>query len=129
MELAVITNLKNHVPYSAEQIDKICHILPDDEIRWIVERKIAEMKSPLKSMILTWEKERAGYRLKIILTEEVAEESAVPETRCVNIGYIDKWEYDALNSLIFAGRRLFFRLRKDFPMLRRKLSTYRFPCT
>lgn len=107
----------------------ICRILPDDEIRQIVDREIASMESPLKSMVLTWKKVRTEYRLEIILTEEVVEGFAVPETRCVTVACIGECEYDARNKLVMAGRRLYFRLRNDFPMLQRRLSTYKYLST
>ena len=123
---AIIMNLKGHVLYSAEQTDKLCKILTDDEIRRIVEREITRMVGPLKSMVLTWEKSRTEYRLEIILTEEKTGGFAVPEERCVTIGCIGAHEYNALSELLTAGRRLYFRLKKDFPVLQRRLSTYKF---
>jgi hypothetical protein len=118
--------LKEPVIYSAVQNDNICRILPDDEICRAIDREISSMERPLKSMVLTWKKVRREYRLEIILTEEVVEGLAVPETRCVTVGCVGEREYDARNKLVVAGRRLYFRLRKDFPMLQRKLNTYKY---
>ena len=111
---------------NAVQTDNLCRILPDDEIRLSVEREISSMKYPLKSMVLTWEKSQTEYCLVIILTEEIIEGTAAPETKHITVGYIDEKEYGALNTLVMAGRRLYFRLRNDFPILQRRLSTYRF---
>ena len=104
----------------------ICHILPGEESCRAIEQELADMERPLKSMVLTWQKVRREYRLEIILTEDVAEGSAVPEMRCVTVGSIGECEYDALNKLFLAGRRTFPRLKKKFPMMRCKLSIYRF---
>lgn len=46
--------------------------------------------------------------------------------RSIVVSCIDECEYDAWNKLVVAGRRLYFRTRKEFPMLQRKLSIYRF---
>ena len=119
-------NFMGPVINSAEQADNLCRILSDDEIRLIVEREISSVKHPLKSMVLTWEKVQREYLLEIILTEEVAEGSATPEARCITIGCIGECEYNAPNRLLMAGRRVYFRLRKDFPMLRRRLSISRY---
>lgn len=108
------------------QDNSICHILPDDEIRQIVKREISSMKCPLTSMVLTWKKARTEYLLEIVLTEEAAKDSVAPTTRCVALGWVGECEYDALNKLFVAGRRLFLRLKKDFPMLRCKLSKYKY---
>ena len=108
------------------QDNTICHILPDEEIRRAIEKELADMERPLKSMVLTWQKVRREYRLEIILTEEETEGSAVPEVRCVTVGSIGECEYDALNKLFLVGRRAFFRLKKEFPTMRCKLSIYRF---
>lgn len=119
-------NFKEPIINNAVQADNLCRILPDDVIHLFVEREICTMERPLESMVLTWEKDQTEYCLKIILTEAIAEEMVVPETRSVTIGYIDEREYGALNTLLMAGRRVYFRLRKDYPMLRRRLSAYRF---
>ena len=108
------------------QDNSICRILPDDEIYRAVDREIRSMERPFKSMVLTWEKVRGEYHLEIVLTEEAAEDSVAPARRCVTVGRVGECEYDALNKLLVAGRRLFLRLKKDFPMLRCKLSIYRF---
>lgn len=105
-------NLKEPVINSAVQTDNICRILPDDEIRLLVEREIGNMERPLKSIVLTWGKVRTEYRLEIILTEEGAEGLVVPETRRVTVGCVGECEYDAVNKLFVAGRRLFLRLRE-----------------
>ena len=120
-------NLNGHVLCSAARTDKLCTILPDDEICRIVEREIGSMEYPLKSMLLTWEKGQREYLLEIVLTEKGAEKLSMPRTRRVTVGSISEQEQDALRQIFIEGRRLYFQLRKDFPMLRCRLTIYKFP--
>lgn len=108
------------------QENNIYRMLPDDEICRVINREIVSKERPPKSMVLTWGKVCREYHLAIVLTEEAAEDSAAPATRCVTVGCIGECEYDALNKLFVAERKLLLRLKKDFPMLRCKLSTYKY---
>lgn len=108
------------------QVDNLCRILPDDEIRRAVDREVSSMVHPVKSMVLTWEKLRTEYVLEIVLSADTAEGQETTGTRRIAVGCVSEREYDALNKLVMAGRRLYFRLRGDYPKLRRRLSTYRY---
>lgn len=103
-----------------------CRLLVDEEIRSHVDRDIHAMSRPVKNMVLTWTKTQTDYVLETVLTEEASDVPGVPERRSVKVGRVSNIECDALNKLSMAGRRLYFRLREDFPMLRRKLSAYKY---
>jgi len=103
-----------------------CRLLADEEICSLVDREILAMSQPVKSMVLTWTKTQTDYVLEIVLTGETADVPGTPERRSVEVGRVGNIEYNALNKLSMEGRRLYFRLRKDFPMLRRKLSAYKY---
>lgn len=107
-------------------VKAVCQLLSDDEIRARVDRELLRMTRPVKSMVLTWTKNRTEYMLEIVLTGETADVPRPPERRSVEVGRVGNIEYNALNKLSMEGRRLYFRLRKDFPMLRRKLSAYKY---
>jgi len=61
-----------------------------------------------------------------VLTGETPDAPGTPERRSVEVGRVDNIECNALNKLSLEGRRLYFRLRKEFPMLQRKLSAYKY---
>lgn len=104
----------------------VCRILPDEEICLLVDREILTMSQPVKSMVLTWTKTQTDYVLEIVLTGETPDVPGAPERRSVEVGRVDNIECNALNKLSLEGRRLYFRLRKEFPMLQRKLSAYKY---
>ena len=107
-------------------VKAVCQLLSDDEIRARVDRELLRMTRPVKSMALTWTKNRTEYVLEIVLSGETADFPEVPERRSVEVGRVGSMEHDALNTLVMTGRRLYFRLRGNYPLLRRKLSTYRY---
>lgn len=116
-----------------EYIREICvlEIMSDDQIQQSIKEELQKMESPIGSMVLTWEKTRTEYFLEIIMRGDakvVCRCSEAGDTADYHlvVGKISAYEYDAVNKLFVAGRRLFFRLKKDFPMLRCKLSTYKY---
>ena len=103
-----------------------CQLLADDEICRRLKGELLQMEHPIKSMELTWEKQRREYVLEIILTGDGSTTQENPERRNVPVGRIAEGEYNALNQLVMAARRLHIRLKGEFPLLRRRLSTYRY---
>ena len=106
--------------------NRALEIMPDDQIRQRIREQLQQMGSTVESMVLTWTKTQTDYVLEIVLTGETADVPGTPERRSVEVGRVGNIEYNALNKLSMEGRRLHFRLRKDFPMLRRKLSAYKY---
>lgn len=92
-------------------------LLPDEQIRQGIREQLQGLDSPPESMMLIWRKEKMEYLLEIVLEGT---------TQQLTVGRIGVFEYDALNRLAIAGRRLYFRLRKEFPTLQRKLSRYQY---
>ena len=104
----------------------ICPLLTDDEIRWLVDQELLLMSQPVKSMVLTWTTKQTDYVLEIVLTGETPDFPKMPERRSVEISRVGSMEQNALNKLVMLGRRLYFRLRGNYPLLHRRLSTYRY---
>lgn len=100
---------------------RMLELLPDEEIRQKLSEKLQEPSGPPERMVLTWRKEKLEYLLEIVMAG-TAEESA---QRLV-VGRVHVNDCDALNRLAIAGRRLYFRLREEFPALQRKLSRYQY---
>lgn len=111
--------------------NRVLEIMPDDQIRQWIREQLQQMGNAVETMVLTWGKTRTEYVLEIVLT---GERRNAPEclgigqktSHHLKIGHVNACEYDALNKLSMEGRRLYFRLRKEFPMLRRKLSVYKY---
>jgi len=106
-------------------------IMADGQIRQNIREQMQRMESSIESMVLTWAKTEAEYVLEIILIGEAKDDCGYSEAGemmnyHLRIGQINVHEFDALNRLSMAGRSLYFRLRKEFPMLQRKLSTYKY---
>ncbi len=99
------------------------YLLPDEDIREAIYQKIHLMESSSEGMELRWEKTSAEYLLEIVVYS--TPQSDIKEQRII-VGRIRGDEYNALGRLIMAGRRLYFRLHGEFPMLRRWLSSYRY---
>ena len=101
---------------------RMLKLLPDDQIRRELSQQLQELGRPPDSMVLTWRKEKLEYLLEIVLTGDAAEEPL----RRLTVGRVRIHDGDALNRLAIAGRRLYFRLREEFPALQRKLSRYQY---
>ena len=101
---------------------RMLELLPDDQIRRELLQQLQEMGSPPDSMVLTWRKEKLEYLLEIVLTRK----AATVEPWRLTVGSVRVHDCDALNRLAIAGRRLYFRLREEFPALQRKLSRYQY---
>lgn len=101
----------------------ILELLPDDQIRRELSEQLQELDGPPDSMVLTWRKEKLEYLLEIVLTGKTAAEKSA---RRLIVGRVHVHDCDALNRLAMAGRRLYFRLREEFPALQRKLSRYQY---
>ena len=99
---------------------RVMEIMPDDEIRQKLHEQIRRLDMPPEDMILTWRKEGVEYLLEIVLTG-----SEMVQSQRLTVGRVHSYAHDAMNALIMSGRRLYFRLRKEFPTLRRKLSRYK----
>ena len=95
-------------------------IVPDEQIRRMLIEQIEGLGCNPESMVLVWRKEKQMYLLEILLAVNSGEK------RRLAVGYVYSYEYDALNRLATAGRKLYFRLRKEFPILQRKLSIYQY---
>lgn len=103
----------------------ILGILEDQEISKCIQECMEELEFAAESMELRWDRTTTDYCLIITITER--EKNGVSVLRHnIQIGRIGIHEADALNKLIMAGRRIYFRLRRDFPMLQRKLSKYQY---
>lgn len=101
---------------------RMLELLPDDQIRRELSQQLQELGGAPESMVLTWRREKMEYLLEIVLTGETAAE----KPRRLTVGRVHVHDCDALNRLAIAGRRLYFRLREEFPALQRKLSRYRY---
>ena len=109
----------------------VLEIMPDDQIQQEIKEQMQKMEGPIDSMVLTWEKTRTEYVLEIVLIGEAKDgcgysEAGEKTNYRLRIGQINVNEFDALSRLSVVGRRLYFRLRDEFPMLRLKLSTYKY---
>lgn len=92
-------------------------LMSDEQIRQGIQERLQGLDSQPESMLLTWRREQMEYLLEIVIEGT---------TQQLTVGRIGVFEYDALNRLAIAGRRLYFRLRKEFPTLQRKLSRYQY---
>lgn len=105
--------------------------MPDDQIQQSIWEQLQNMATPIESMVLNWNKNSTEYVFEIVFVGKmkgVSECQATDEkARCyLEIGYANSCDYNALNRLIMAGRRLYFRFREDSPMLQRDLSKYKY---
>ena len=100
---------------------RVLELLPDEEIRQKLSEKLQELGDSPERMVLTWRKEKLEYLLEIVM-DGAGEEPA----RRLVVGRVHVNDCDALNRLAIAGRRLYFRLREEFPALQRKLSRYQY---
>lgn len=122
--------MMNVVTRYAQKISAM-EIMTDDQIRQNIMAQLQRMERPIGSLVLTWEQVSTEYVLEIVLLGEKRDicgcsEAGEKINYRLRIGQINIHAFDAFNKLSLTGRRLYFRLRKDFPMLKRKLSVYKY---
>ena len=105
-------------------------IMPKDQIRQNLREQMQKMENFIESMVLTWGKTETEYIIEIVFhcgAKDVCEcsEACEKTTYHLIVGKINAFVPNPTRRLFVEGRRLYFCLRKEFPMLQRKLCLYK----
>jgi hypothetical protein len=101
----------------------------DDDIRGFIRHQLAVWSDALGEIELTWFENEDEYQLELHFSHKEpffcgknSIQSIHPDCKSIIvIGEISKYKEDAFDTLRKAGRDLFYRLRKEFPLLKRDL--------
>ena len=101
------------------------YIDTDDEIKVAIKQQLAAWGDRLKHFEVTWFANEDAYDLELHFTslyEEVPGSTPEGSRFVVRIGEYPYSVDDAFEIMRKAGRDLYFRLRKEFPLIKRNLS-------
>lgn len=103
-------------------------LMPDEQIQEILNEYCRSTTICIEKMQLNWNRTTSEYVLEIVLDMKIEGAWGNHESiqKHIEIGSVSTKECGTLNTLIAAGRKLYFRLKKVFPLLECKLSMYKY---